>query len=394
MNILIYKGGKSNDSLKRLLNDLGIVYDLTPLKEAYDYIVKPPGVKKEEIKVKGQIICDIEFVYSIFHFLSYAVTGSCGKSTCVMLIYHLLKDKYKCRMCGNIGIPISDVIDKNKQLYILEISSFQLDSIITYKPRISVILNVREAHLDYHLSMENYIEAKGKITINQDKNDFIIYNADDENATYIAKKSNAIKLSISLNKKNADAYYFNNCIYTRYGKINLKDSFSALEGDIYNIMAAVLVALLSNIDISFIEKKLKTFKKPRYRMEQIRSNVYNDAKSTNIHSTLTQIKNMSDISLICGGYDRGNSLDDILKIAPHVRMFYLYGENRIRVGRFLDDYNIDYKSFDRLNEALQSAMDGYSTIVYSPMAPSYDQFNSFEERGQLFDELIKKYLPE
>lgn len=393
LKLLVYKNGVSNEAVKRYFNQYKIDYDSIISRDEYDYIIKPPGIRMDEIKIKGKIICDIELAYMINPFFSIGITSTNGKTTCVLLIKHLLEQTYKINMCGNIGIPIFDVLADERKIYLIELSSFELESVINYKPRIAVMLNIEEAHLDHHDTMENYISSKANLTKNQDRNDFLIYNYDDLNVRKIAQKSNAIKISLSLYDKNANVYCSNDMIYSKYGNVSIKNNFSRLEGDLYNTMAAVMVGLLSDISINIIERKLETFKKPSFRMEEIYPNIYNDSKSTNIFSTLTQIKEMKEVSLICGGYDRLNSLDKLENVSKHVKTFYLYGANRNRVAAFLKDKNIKYMLFSTLEDAVIAALHDYKIILFSPMAPSYDEFNSFEERGKKFNEIIKKYLP-
>ena len=393
VKILVYKDGISNGAVKKYLNRCNYRHDDIVKENEYDYIVKPPCILMNEIEVQGKIICDIELAYMINPFFSIAVTGTNGKTTCVLLINHLLKNIYKIDLCGNIGYPIFNVFNNERKIYLLEMSSFELESIITFKPRIAILLNIKEAHLDHHKTMENYINAKSNITKNQDRNDFLIYNMDDIKVKEVSKKSSAIKISISLKDETADAYYKDETIYSKYGNVSLKNTFSHLEGDIYDTMAAVMVALLSDISINEIESKLKDFKKPSYRMEEVYPNIYNDSKSTNIFSTLTQIKHLKNVSLICGGYDRFNSLNDLKEVAKYTSIFYLYGENKERIAKYLYDNKINYIICKNLEDAFLKAIKDYETILFSPMAPSYDEFKSFEERGKYFNELIKKYLP-
>lgn len=391
--ILVYKDGISNNAVKKYLNKYNYKYDDIVKENEYDYIVKPPGVLMNEIKVKGKIICDIELAYMINPFFSIAVTGTNGKTTCVLLINHILKNTYKIDLCGNIGYPIFNVFNNERKIYLLEMSSFELESISTFKPRIAILLNIKEAHLDHHKTMENYINAKANITKNQEKSDFLIYNVDDLNVKKVSNKSHAIKIGISLHDEKAEAYYKEGMMYSKYGNVSFEKTFSDLEGDLYDTMAAVLVGLLSNISIKEIETRMQDFKKPLYRMEEVYPNIYNDSKSTNIYSTLDQIKHLRNISLICGGYDRFNSLSDLNEVAKYTSVFYLYGENKERVANYLYKNQIKHIVCENLEDAILKAIKDYEIILFSPMAPSYDQFKSFEERGKYFNELIKKYLP-
>lgn len=390
MDILIYKDGISNNSLKEFLNKKNILYDIDIKKAKYDYIIKPPSVLKEEVlsKVKGKVICDIEFIYWLYKPIIFSVTGTSGKTTTCLLLNNILKRKYDVCLAGNIGIPLGSVYEDNSKIYLLEMSSFELDSTLSFKPQIAVLLNIDEAHLDWHKKIENYIEAKSKIFKNQDEFDILIYNKDDKNILSIIEKTESIKKSISLYDDTADIYYNNGVIYTSNGNINVCNCFSSFEGDIYNMMASILVSLICDIDINIIKEELYKFKKPHFRMEEVKPNIYNDAKSTNILSTLTQIKKFKNVNLICGGYDRLNDLSDMKKLFPYVNKFFLYGQNKERVSAFLDKYNFNYIKCINLEDATNLTLKEEKIIIYSPMAPSYDEYESYEQRGEEFNRII------
>lgn len=392
MDLLVYKDGISNTALKEYLNKNNILYDDKVKKDTYDYIIKPPSVKKEEILsiVKGCIICDIEFFYMLYKPIIFAVTASCGKTSCSLLINNILKRKYDVCLAGNIGIPIGSVYKDNSKIYLLEMSSFELDSTILFKPQIAVLLNINEAHLDWHKNIKNYIEAKSKIFINQDEFDILIYNKDDKNILSIINNAKSIKKSISLYDNSADIYYDNGYIHTPSGSINIKDTYSTFEGDIYNTMASILIGLICDININIIKEELHNFKKPHYRMEKIKPNIYNDAKSTNILSCLTQIKQFKNVNLICGGYDRLNDLSDMKYLFSYVDKFFLYGANKNRVSLYLDKYNINYIICNNLEDAIVKSLKENKTIIYSPMAPSYDEYSSYEKRGEEFNRIINQ----
>lgn len=392
MDILIYKGGISNEGAKKFLNENNIKYDIVACKDKYDYIVKPPGVLKDEIKIDGKIICDIELIYMLKHPLIIGVTGSAGKTTTSILINNILNKKYNTILAGNIGIPFGNVYKDNNSIYVLELSSFELESCISLRPRIAVMLNITDAHLDYHKTMDNYINSKMMITKNQEEYDFLIYNYDDDSLVKIAASSRTIKKCFSLKNKKADVYLDNNKIITKKHEYKINDEILKFEGDICNIMASILVGELCNVDYGIVLKTINEFKKPKYRMERIGPNIYNDAKSTNVLSTVKQIKSFKNVELICGGYDRGNDLDLMKELFPYVDKFYLYGANSKRVGIFLASCNVSYQIFDNLKDASLEALKSNNTIIFSPMAPSYDQYSSYIKRGEEFERVVKEKM--
>lgn len=389
MRILIYGDGISNKAVKGYLEEVKISYDTIDDGNEYDYIIKSPGIKKELVEAKGKIITDIELYYLLKSDRIIGITGTNGKTTTTMLVNDMLSHKYKSVVAGNIGIPVFNVI-KGNELKVFELSSFELDGCDLFKPKVALLLNISPAHLDYHKSYEEYWQAKYRLVENMEREDLVIYNLDDKDICLMVEKTKAKMLSFSLDNKKADIYIENSKIVLKNKKIRLKGIYSNANYEYKNMMAAILVADAFKVPIKCIKKSLKSFKKPSYRAELVAPNIINDAKSTNIMATYSLVRQYKDVRLICGGYDRGEALDDLDLIIPYVKGFYLYGANKVRVANYLKMKDVNFKMFDTLEEALSIAIAEKEMLIYSPMAPSYDQFKSFEERGRLFNELIKK----
>lgn len=391
MKILINGGGISNNALIKLLDKDNIEYDIEDNKGVYDYVVRTPGTMREKVKALGKIITDIELISLLYNKEIIGITGTNGKTSTTLLIHHLMKKHYKCQLGGNIGIPYASIV-KEKGIKILELSSFELEGTISFKPHVALILNITPAHLDYHKSMDEYIKAKAKLIQNMNENDFIIYNKDDSNVLSLVSEAKAKLYSFSLNSMDADAYYKNGRIIVNKKEYNIKDFYSTSKADLKNIMAVILTTNLYLIPYKAIIKGLKSFKKPKYRMEKITERIYNDAKSTNIYSTTESLKEFKEVILISGGYDRLDNLDELKPYLDKVKVFYLYGENRFRYEKFLKKNNKAYHSFANLNMVINEVIKEDGIILFSPMAPSYDQFKDYKERGAYFERKIKKAI--
>ena len=297
--------------------------------------------------------------------------------------------------CGNCGFPIAQAALDYKlyKYFVVELSSFQLKGIKKFAPKIAVITNIKQAHLDYHKGLEDYYKSKFNITKNQTKDDFIVLNNDDENSMVLFKNSDATKITYSLNNRNCNAYFNKNNFYYNKKKItnirHLKNKSDMMK---YNVLAAISVAKLLDISNKNIVKALKNFINIKYRLEEVYKDVFNDAKSTNIYSTISAIKEFSnkDIYLICGGFDRGEDLSPLDSYLDNITKVYAYGATKEKVQCYFKKRKISVMIFDTLKEAVIKSLNDKmeEIILYSPMFASYDQYSSFEERGKEFNRLI------
>lgn len=408
MKVLLLGNGISNQGAAKLLNSYDIEYDVFNTEDVVNYnyqlVVKSPGIKNnnevvrkfKELKIP--VINDVELAYSIKQAFFIGVTGSNGKTTTVMLINHILKQKYRTTTCGNIGYSVCDAyINKlNYEMFVCELSSFQLENIRYFAPKISVMLNINPCHMDFHGSYQNYIDAKARITMNQTEEDFLVYHFDDANLKKIADKSQAHKISFSTTTLISDCYLIKNDIYYKGKKIlNYKKFKIEGEHNILDVMAAICVCKILNIKNSMIKKGLQNFVPAKYRLEKLANNIYNDAKSTNPFSTIEAIKTISKpVSLICGGYDRGESLEPLSKVIPYVKHVYAYGQTANKIQEFFLSQKVAVDRFETLFEASSQCLSNNdkNVILYSPMFASYDQYDSYAKRGEEFNRIIKKDL--
>ena len=345
-----------------------------------------------------EIITDIEFIYWFLNKDYIGVTGTNGKTTTTYLITEIIKQKYTAVSCGNCGFPISQAALDYKlfKYFVVELSSFQLKGIKKFTPKIAVVTNIKQAHLDYHNGIEDYHKSKIKITKNQVKSDYLIYNLDCENSVTLFKNSEATKITFSLSNKLANAYFLNGYFYYNKEKVcSIKSIKIKTDMMKYNYLSAICVGKILEIENKYILKGLKSFKNVKYRLEEVYPEIYNDAKSTNIYSTISALKEFPNkkVLLICGGYDRKEDLQMLDGNLVNVSKIYVYGQTKDKVSYYFKKKKITVLLFSSLKEATLKALNDKKDeiILYSPMFASYDQYKSYEERGKEFNRIINSY---
>ncbi|MGM9970786.1 MAG: UDP-N-acetylmuramoyl-L-alanine--D-glutamate ligase [Anaeroplasmataceae bacterium] len=401
MKILLLGHGISNNGIKKILDSYHMNYDYLEESELkkydYDIVIKSPFIpytNESIIKMLEEgsiVITDFEFVYWLFNRYIISVTGTNGKTTTVSMLKSLLSDYI---LCGNIGYPIGEAIIENKgSNLILEASSFELEGCIKFKPDIAIFLPITSAHLDHHKSFDNYFNSKMKNVCNLNENDLVIYPYDDINISNYLINIKALKLSYSLNNKKANIYVDNNYIVYDDFKFNIDDLWSNYNHNILDSMIVVLVGKYLNKSDDLIKNTLISFKGIKYRLERIKSNIYNDSKSTNIYSTIEALKSLNNISLICGGYEKNDELSDLIPYLSKIKKVYIYGMNKNRLEAFFKINKKEVEIFDNLSDATKKCLnDKYDNILFSPMSASYDQYKSYIERGEHFTQIINKYV--
>src|SRR5699024_1588034 len=351
---------KDKDKLKGILDELSdlnnVEYILGYHPENVDDIdmaVVSPGVPLDlpfilKLKSKNiEIIGEVELAYRLSQNPMFiGITGTNGKTTTTSLVGEIFKkaniDTY---IVGNIGNPVIDTVDtaNENSVLVTELSSFQLESIDTFKPHVSAILNFTEYHLNRHHTMESYMEEKARIFKNQDEKDFCVLNYDDKDVKSLSDNVKAKKIFFS-RKKSLDCGIYldedNNIIINIDKKIKLlnKDELS-LPGNhnLENCMAAAAIAYVSNIDIDVIREVLKTFAGVEHRQEFVRNlngiMFVNDSKATNPDSSIKAIESYNrPIILIAGGMDKQSSFDEFLDVAKeNVYALVLLGETAQRI---------------------------------------------------------------
>lgn len=405
---------KDKDKLKGILDELSdlnnVEYILGYHPENVDDIdmaVVSPGVPLDLpfiLKLKSKnidIIGEVELAYRLSQNPMFiGITGTNGKTTTTSLVGEIFKNaNIDTYIVGNIGNPVIDTVDvaNGNSVLVTELSSFQLESIDTFKPNVSAILNFTEDHLNRHHTMEAYMEAKARIFKNQDEKDFCVLNYDDEDVKSLSDNVKAKKIFFSKKKSLECGIYLdedNNIIINIDKNIKLlnKDELS-LPGDhnLENCMAAAAIAYVSNIDIDVIREVLKTFAGVEHRQEFVRNlngiMFVNDSKATNPDSSIKAVQSYNrPIVLIAGGMDKQSSFDEFLDVAKeNVYALVLLGETAQKIkecaqNKGFNNIRIVKDMKEAVNASYQIAKDG-DVVLLSPACASWDMYKSFEVRG-------------
>lgn len=336
-----------------------------------------------------------------------AVTGTNGKTTTVNLIYAILKNAHKrTELVGNVGIPLCEKVrnEKRHTTYVLEVSSFQLESIKTFKPKIACILNITADHLDRHKTMANYTKLKKKIFQNMTKSDFVVLNENLKNIKSSCK-------TFVFGKKNVKfgCYVDNDNIIFSNGKkqsIVCTVSKVALTGahNLENVLCAVCVAKLLKIKNRFIRAVLCSFHAGNHRIQKVYSKInidfYDDSKGTNVGATICAmetLQNGRNTMLILGGKDKGDEFDDIFRnLASNITKILVVGEAKEKIltaGKRCGHFD-KLLAFECLKDATIFACEQLKPneqLLLSPACSSFDEFQNYHERGEKFLEYIKGY---
>lgn len=399
--------GSDEQTIKQL-TDLGaeMVIGSHPLSvlDQVQMIVKNPGIPyehkiiQEAVKKNIPIITEIELAYLLTSVPIVAITGSNGKTTTTTLIGELLKAGEKCvKVAGNIGTVAIEVAQQTASAdqLVLELSSFQLLGIEKFRPHISVLLNLYEAHLDYHKTFANYQRAKANIFANQRKTDYLIYNADDPTTCEVVKQAKATLIPFSVRGTvKSGAWANEQSIFFRDEKI-IERKQIALVGlhNLENILASISVAKLSNVKTEQIQHVLRTFAGVEHRLQYVMTKngrrFYNDSKATNILATQKALAAFTEpVILLAGGLDRGNEFTDLIPSLKNVKAIITFGETAPKLIEAASIAKVPYiKQTDDIQTAVKLAFK-YSAsedvILLSPACASWDQFKTFEERGDMF----------
>lgn len=383
------------------------------LEEGFDCVVKNPGIPYSNVMVVAAMQKGIP-VYTEIEIASYflegtvvGITGSNGKTTTTTLAYEMLHHAHPNRnvyAVGNIGIPLSSLVMQSERtdIYVTELSSFQLMGIETFHPTIACIPNIFSAHLDYHGSREEYIRAKLNITRNQTESDYLVYNADYPELIELIRPATKAQL-IPFSRKNTLAYgsYADERYLYYNGEMVLskKDIQVPGEQNVENILAAMTIAKLLGASNDSIRKAVLEFTGVKHRIQYVNRiqerTFYNDSKATNITATQTALRSFKNrsIVLIAGGLDRGNGFDELAADVTDVHTMVVYGETKEKLTDFAQSQHIDVAQTNTLHEAVYEAFERSrkgDIILFSPACASWDQYANFEVRGDDFIESVRQ----
>jgi UDP-N-acetylmuramoylalanine--D-glutamate ligase len=375
-----------------------------------DIIVVSPGVDlniepiQKAISHGVRVISEIELAYHFIHVPMIAVTGTNGKTTTTLLIGEMLKeDGKKVGVGGNVGEPLILFADGKEQweVLVVEISSFQLEAIEDFRPRISVLLNITEDHLDRYLSYGEYIEAKVRIFANQNFGDLAILNKDDPIIRQYSEKVKAKKVLFSLRERPTEGAFSNGqTIFLRFGGEEEEYSLAKapLKGihNIENMMAALTAARASRCSKKAIQNVINRFAGLEHRLEFVRAiegiRFYNDSKGTNVGSVVKSLQSFSEpVILIAGGKDKHGDLSPLKElIQKRVKHLILIGEAKERMNRELGGLTSTLMA-KTMKEAVLLAYEkgkGGEVVLLSPACSSFDMFKDYKERGKVFKDTV------
>ena len=396
-----------NDGIKVITGD----NPLSLADENFDYVVKNPGIPYDIplvaafVKKGTPIITEAELGYEIFPGHLVSVTGSNGKTTTTTLIQKMLDEGLPntTKYAGNIGVSFTKTAEKlgADDHLVTELSSFQLLGTPELHPHIAVITNIFSNHLDYHKTRENYINAKLNITRNQTKDDYLIMNWDRDEWQNIARRSPATVVPFSrLDKSEEGAYVKNGVIYWRGEKVmDTKDIRLIGPQNVENALAAIAAAKLSGVDNEAIVKVLTTFSGVRHRLQYVMEYqdrlFYNDSKSTDIEATEVALQGFEQpVVLLAGGLDRGYTFERLVPyFKKHVKALIVFGQCKDKMRDAGEQAGVPVYESENAVTAVPKAWElsePGDVILLSPANASWDQFPSFEVRGDNFIEAVEK----
>ncbi|ALJ05155.1 UDP-N-acetylmuramoylalanine--D-glutamate ligase [Pseudalgibacter alginicilyticus] len=416
-DVFVSDKGKIKDNYKEVLIHNEIEWEEEQHTESKilnaDIVMKSPGIPDKaplvkQIRDKGVlVVSEIEFASKFTTATIVGITGSNGKTTTATLTHHLLKQELEVGLAGNIGDSFAkQVLEKNHPNYVLEISSFQLDDIIGFKPKIAVLTNITPDHLDrYDYQFENYIISKFRIAENQTKEDYLIYDADDEAIVNHLKKHpvqstllpfslvKTIENGACLDKENIKITIDNNQIIMPTAKL-------ALEGkhNIKNAMAASTVAHLLKIRKQTIRESLENFQGVEHRLEHVvkinKVQYINDSKATNVNATYYALESMDAPTVwIVGGVDKGNNYEELFSfVNEKVKAVICLGvDNEKLIDTFGNMVDVIVET-QYMSEAVKIAYkiaEAGDNVLLSPACASFDLFENYEDRGRQFKNAVR-----
>ncbi|MBQ7452669.1 MAG: UDP-N-acetylmuramoyl-L-alanine--D-glutamate ligase [Clostridia bacterium] len=381
--------------------------------EHFDFLVLSPGVSVEAAYIQTakscgvKIISELELGAALISGNLVGITGTNGKTTTCSLVFHILQfARKKAVLCGNIGEPITSKLTPEFFNYIVEMSSFQLETSNNLKPHISAITNITPNHIDRHQTFEKYVSAKLNIFKNATKKDVLVLNHDDPTLQSLDTKNIKPKIIWISIKDNVNGYFIKNkkvFFKNRSKEENVLTISTTLLGahNLYNILFAIAICRELGVAPKTIEKAIETFSPIKHRLQFVKNvngvSYYNDSKSTTPESTINAINSFGNkpLILLLGGSDKKTPFDNlannILK-RKNIKLIIIYGATASQIVSTLSklkiqNYIVAKDFFSALHLATNNATKG-DTVLLSPACASFDAFSSFEERGNKFCEYV------
>jgi UDP-N-acetylmuramoylalanine--D-glutamate ligase len=419
-NVFVSDFGKIKPSFQEELNELGVKWEQEQHSETEilkaDLVIKSPGIPEKapiikKLREQGvKVISEIEFAGYYTNAKMICITGSNGKTTTTMLTYHTFKKAgLNVGLAGNVGKSLAKQVAEEKfEYYILELSSFQLDDMYEFKADIAILLNITPDHLDrYNYEMQNYVDAKFRITQNQTTTDYFIYNADDEVIVKEIEKRiiPSQRIPFSIQKELPNGAYLNN--ETKQLIINIKNQFTmsihdlALKGkhNVQNSLASGLASRLVDIRKETIRDSFSDFVNVEHRLEFVAKvhgiEFINDSKATNVNSTWFALESMEKPTVwIVGGVDKGNNYDELKDLVKEkVKAIICLGTENQKIK---ESFAGVVETIVEAKSALEAVAFGYQlakkdeTVLLSPACASFDLFENYEDRGNQFKAAVRQ----
>lgn len=418
MDVFLSDMGSVPEKYKQLLEEYGIPYEEGHHTEELilnaDVVVKSPGIPPyapmvEKIAAKGiPVLSEIEFAAGFTDAKMVCITGSNGKTTTTLLTYHILrKAGLDAGLAGNVGksLALQVAVDPH-DIYVIELSSFQLENMYQFKANIAVIMNITPDHLDrYDHKMENYVAAKFRILQNQTRDDYFVYWQDDpiirEQIRHV--QSEALRLPFGVDREEGSAAFVEDGIVhfsTPTEVWEIPRDRLALSGlhNLYNSMAAGISASVLKIKKERIREALEDFEAVEHRLEFVDTvegvRWVNDSKATNVNSTWYALESMNTPTvLILGGKDKGNDYSEIEELVKEkVKAIVCMGKDNAKLLKFFtgkvpviaDTHSLE----EAVAECRRLASEG-DTVLLSPCCASFDLFKSYEDRGEQFKKAVR-----
>ena len=402
---------------KELLDSRGILWEEGHHTESQilnaDEIIKSPGIPdtapivKKAIENGIPIISEIEFAGRYTHSQMVCITGSNGKTTTTSLIYHIFMSAgYDVGLAGNIGHSLAlQVAEEPHEYYVIELSSFQLDNMYDFRANIAVLLNITPDHLDrYDFKMQNYVDAKMRITQNQTPGDAFIYWNDDPIIRRELKKYDikAVQYPFSELKEKGSIGYIEQGKYTieKPEPFNMEQESLSLTGrhNIYNSLAAGIASHVAGIKSEVIRRSLSDFPGVEHRLERVTTvrgvNYVNDSKATNVDACWYALDSMkTPVVLIIGGKDKGNDYSPLFPLVREkCRALVYLGADNAKLHQNFDPLGLPVRDTHSMKECVDAcyalAQEG-DTVLLSPCCASFDLFKNMEDRGEQFKHLVR-----
>ena len=378
-------------------------------------VMKSPGIPDKApliqklLKSKIPVISEIEFAAQYTDATLIGITGSNGKTTTTMLTQHVLQGGgLNSGMAGNIGDSFAKMVaEEEYDNYVLEISSFQLDGIVDFRPQIAIITNITPDHLDrYEYQFENYVASKFRIAMNQGVNDYLIYDADDpvivQGIQQHSVQSKLVPFSVETELKEG-AWLENNEIIINVEHKNLKMStdYLALDGqhNVKNAMAATLASLLVNVRKETLRQSIESFQGVPHRLEKVLKinhvEYINDSKATNVNATYYALEGIKKpIVWIVGGVDKGNDYSALMPLVREkVKAIICLGMDNTKLKETFGnaiDLMVETFSMEEAVKVAYKVSERGDSVLLSPACASFDLFENYEDRGNQFKESIRK----